>query len=127
MKKYKKFKFSSRMKKNYATKIKRRRIHKKYNLIQYSLKDIPQILSPHNTTQYLIENNSSSFYFDENEEDNFDIDLNLNPLLSFDSGNTIFSVIIQENSDLKNSHPEYELASTAAQSQEFQNFKLSVE
>jgi hypothetical protein len=115
------------MKKNYATKIKRRRIHKKYNLIQYSLKDIPQILSPHNTTQYLIENNSSSFYFDENEEDNFDIDLNLNPLLSFDSGNTIFSMIIQENSDLKNSHPEYELDSTAAQSQEFQNFKLSVE
>ena len=127
MKKYKKFKISSRKKKDTLTKIKRRRIHKKFNLVQYSLKDIPQMLSPHNTTQYLIENNSSPFYFDENEEDSFDINLNLNPFISLDSGNTVLSSLIQENFDLKNSHPEYELASTAAQSQEFQNFKLSVE
>ena len=85
------------------------------------------MLSPHNTTQYLIENNSSPFYFDENEEDSFDINLNLNPFISSDSGNIFLSSLIQESFDLKNSHPEYELASTAAQSQEFQNFKLSVE
>ena len=127
MKKYKKFKISSRKKKDTPIKIKRRRIIKKINLIKYSLEDIPQILSPHNTTQYLIENNSSPFYFDENEEDNFDISLNLNPFISSDSGNIVLSSLIQENTDLKNSYPEYELASTAAQSQEFQNFKLSVE
>ena len=127
MKKYKKCKISSRKKKDTLTKIKRRRIHKKFNLVQYSLKDIPQMLSPHNTTQYLIENNSSPFYFDENEEDSFDINLNINPFISSDSGNILLSSLIQESFDLKNSHPEYELASTAAQSQEFQNFKFSVE
>ena len=127
MKKYKKFKIPSKKKKDTSTKIKKRRIHKKFNLVQYSLKDITQMLSPHNTTQYLIENNSSPFYFDENEEDSFDINLNLNPFISLDSGNTVLSSLIQENFDLKNSHPEYELASTAAQSQEFQNFKLSFE
>ena len=127
MKKYKKFKIPSKKKKDTPIKIKRRRIHKKLTLVQYSLKDITQMLSPHNTTQYLIENNSSPFYFDENEEDNFDINLNLNPFISLDSGNTVLSSLIQDNYDLKNSHPEYELASTAAQSQEFQNFKLSLE
>ena len=127
MKKYKKFKIPSKKKKDTPIKIKRRRIHKKFNLVQYSLKDITQMLSPHNTTQYLIENNSSPFYFDENEEDSFDINLNLNPFISLDSGNTVLSSLIQDNYDLKNSHPEYELASTAAQSQEFQNFKLSLE
>ena len=126
MKNHKKCTNSSRMKKNISNKIKRRRICKKFILKKHSLKRIPQIFSPHNTTQYLIENNSSPFYFDEDEEDNFDLNLNLNPLLSLDSGNTFFSSISQEGLDLKNSHSEYELASTAAQSQEFQNYKLCV-
>ena len=127
MKNYKKSTNSSRTKKNISTKIKRRRICKKFILKKHLLKGIPQIFSPHNTTQYLIANNSSPFYFDEDEEDNFDPNLNLNPLLSLDSGNTIFSSISQEGLDLKNSHTEYELASTAAQSQEFQNYKLCVD
>ena len=125
MKKYKKCINSSRLKKNISTKIKKRRIHKKFNLIKYSLKDIPQIFSPHNTTQYLIENNSSPFYLDEDEEEDFNLNLNLNPLLSLDSGNTFLSSFAQE--EIKVSYPDNELASTEAQSQEFQNFKLSVE
>ena len=125
MKKYKKCINSSRLKKNISTKIKKRRIHKKFNLIKYSFKDIPQIFSPHNTTQYLIENNSSPFYFDEDEEEDFNLNLNLNPLLSLDSGNTFLSSFAQE--EIKVSYPDNELASTEAQSQEFQNFKLSVE
>ena len=126
MKNYKKCTNSSRKKKNISIKIKRRRICKKFIFKKYLLKGIPQIFSPHNTTQYLIENNSSPFYFDEDEEANFDLNLNLNPLLSLDSGNTIFSSISPEGLDLKNSHTEYELPSTAAQSQEFQNYKLCV-
>ena len=110
------------MKKNISSKIKRRRICKKFILKKHSLKRIPKIFSPHNTTQYLIENNSSPFYFDEDEEDNFDLNLNLN-----DSRNTIFSSISQEGLDLKNSNLQYELASTAAQSQEFQNYTLCIE
>ena len=127
MKEYKKCTNSSRMKKNISSKIKRRRICKKFILKKHSLKRIPKIFSPHNTTQYLIENNSSPFYFDEDEEDNFDLNLNLNPLLSLDSGNAIFSSFSQEGLDLKNSNLQYELASTAAQSQEFQNYTLCIE
>ena len=126
MKKYKKGTNSSKVKKNTSTKIKRRRICKKFYIKQYSFTKFPQIFSPHNTTQYLIENNSSPFYFDENEEDDFDLNLNLNPLLSLDSGNPICSTIVQDGLESK-ILSEYELASTAAQSQEFQNFKVCVE
>ena len=115
------------MKKNTPTKIKRRRICKKFYISHYSFKKIPQIFSPHNTTQYLIENNSSPFYFDENEEDDFDLNLNLNPLLFLDSGNAIFSSCAQDGLESKNLYSEYELASTAAQSMEFQNFKVCIE
>ena len=127
MKKFKKCKISSKMKKNISVKMKSRRIHKKLCKNQYSLKNISQILSPHNTTQYLIENNSSPFYFDEDEEEDFNLELSLNPMLSLESGNTILSSIEREGNDFKNSHSENELVSTAAQSQEFQNFKFSVE
>ena len=127
MKKSKKSTNSSKMKKNTPTKIKRRRICKKFYITHYSFKKIPQIFSPHNTTQYLIENNSSPFYFDENEEDDFDLNLNLNPLLSLDSGNAIFNSCDQDGLESKNLYSEYELASTAAQSREFQNFKVCTE
>ena len=127
MKKYKKCTNSSRMKKNTSPKIKRRRICKKFKIGQYSLKDMPQIFSPHNTTQYLIENNSSPFYFDEDDDEDFDLNLNLNPIRSLDSRITIFSAISQEGLDLKNMISDNELASTAAQSQEFQDYKLYIE
>ena len=115
------------MKKNISIKMKGRRINKKLSMIRYSLKNLAQVPSPHNTTQYLIENNSSPFYFDEDEEEDFNLDLNLNPMLSLHSGNTILSSIVRAENDLKDTHSENELVSTAAQSQEFQNFKFSVE
>ena len=73
MKKTKKVAYSSRMKKNISIKIKRRRIQKKFSTSKYSLRNISQIFSPHNTTQYLIENNSSPFYFDEDEEQSLEM------------------------------------------------------
>ena len=132
MKKFKKGQNSSRLKKINTTKIKRRRIQKKIKLVQYSLKDIPQILSPHNSTQYIIENNSSPFYFDENEneneEDYYDFNLSLNPpFLSLESKSTTFSSFIQEGLDFKNSYSENEFTPTSAQSQVIQNSKLSLE
>lgn len=123
MKKSKKVAYSSRMKKNISIKIKRRRIHRKFSAFKYSFKNISQIFSPHNTTQYLIENNSSPFYFDEDEEQSLDLDLNPNPLTPNEAGNSIYSSILE----LKNEHSDYELPSTAAQSQEYQNFNLSIE
>ena len=123
MKKTKKVAYSSRMKKNISIIIKRRRIQKKFSTSKYSLRNITQIFSPHNTTQYLIENNSSPFYFDEDEEQSLEVELNPNPSALNEVGNSFCSSIF----DLKNEHSEYELPSTAPQSQEFQNFNLSIE
>lgn len=130
MKKFKKGQNSSRLKKNNTIKMKRRRIQKKIQLVQYSLKEIPQIFSPHNTTQYLIENNSSPFYLDENENEEDYCDLNLNldpPFFSLESKSTTFSSFIQEGLDLKNSYSENEFSPTAAQSQIIQNSKVYLE
>ena len=125
MKDYKKYTNSSRKKKNISTKIKRRRICKKFILKKHSLKRIPKIFSPHNTTQYLIENKSSPFYFDEDEEEDFDLNLSLNPLQSLDSGNTNTSTVLQEG--FKATVSDYDIAPTAVQSQESQIFKFSFE
>ena len=125
MKKFKKCRHSSKLKKNISIKVKRRRIQRKPYLIQYSLKDIPQIFSPHNTTQYLIENKSSPFYFDVDTEEDFDLNLNLNPLRSLDSGKTITSSALHEG--FKDSFSDYDIAPTAVQSQISQNFKFSFE
>lgn len=127
MKKYKRCTNSSKKKKNTSPKIKRRRICKKFRLNKYTSNYIPQIFSPHNTTEYLIEKHSSPFYFDDDEDDDFDLDLNLNPILSLDSSNTIFSSMSQEGLDLKNMISDNEIASTAAQSQVIPNYKLCIE
>ena len=122
MKKSKKCSYSSRMKKKISIKMKRRRIHKKISIFQHQLKNISQIYSPHNTSQYLIDNSSSPFYFDEDEEHSLDIDMNLNPIAK-DEADSFFNAIL----DLKNENSEYDLPSTAAQSQEIQDYKLSIE
>lgn len=109
------------MKKNLSNKRKRRRLCKKFIAKKYPSKYIPQILSPHNTTQYLIENNSSPFYSDENEEADFDLDLNINPILSFESGKQIISQTSHDEFVLKNLFSEYDMPPTAAQSQDFRN------
>ena len=127
MKKCKKCTYSSRKKKNTSPKIKRNRIRKNFKFNRHTLTYIPQKFSPHNTTQYLIKNHSSPFHLDEDEDNSFDLDLNLNPILSLDSRNIIFSSIFQEGLDLTNLISGNELASTAAQSQEIQDIKLCLE
>ena len=124
MKKSKKCSYSSRMKKKISIKMKRRRILKKTSIFQHPLKNISQIYSPHNTSQYLIENSSSPFYFDEDEEQSLELDmnLNLNPM-DKDEAESFCSAIL----DLKNENSEYDLPSTAAQSQEIQDYKFSIE
>ena len=119
MKKFKKRANSSRTKKNISNKIKIRRICKKFTTNRKVSKYIPVIFSPHNTTQYLIENNSSPFYIDEDVD--FDLDLNLNPILHLESRKPIISSISQDELDLKNIFSEYEVPQTAAQSQELLN------
>ena len=122
MKKSKKCSYSSMMKKKISIKMKRRRFLKKISIFQNPLKNISQIYSPHNTSQYLIENSSSPFYFDEDEEQSLELDMNLNPMAK-DKGDSFCSAIL----DLKNENSEYDLPSTAAQSQEIQDYKLSIE
>ena len=103
--------------------MKRRRIHKKISIFQHPLKNISQIYSPHNTSQYLIDNSSSPFYFDEDEEQSLDKDMNLNPMAKDEADSFFFNAIL----DIKNGNSEYDLPSTAAQSQEIQDYKLSIE
>ena len=59
-----------------------------FRTIKSCKKPIIQIESPHNTTQYLIQNNSTPF-FDENEDED-DYDFTPNPLL-----------LIKENEDIR--------------------------
>ena len=86
------------------------------------MKEIPEIFSPHNTTGYLIENNSSPFI---PEEEDLDIDLSPEPILP--SIDTYSDLIKIENQiiEIKCPNLELELASTAAQSQDFSGSKYS--
>ena len=94
-------------------------------LIKSKMCNTQDFLSPHNTSQYLISNNSTSFY--PEEKDDLDIDLNPTPLsLLIDPYNDIVK-IDSENTEFKNSNLELELASTAAQSQDFTEMKLTSE
>ena len=87
--------------------------------------DSINILSPHNTSQFLISNNSDPFY--PEEEDDLDIDTNPNPFVIMLDINPDLIKIENENIEMKDSHLELELASTAAQSQDFTDRKLSFE
>ena len=99
---------------------------KKKSLIKFNSQNTPELfLSPHNTSQFLISNNSTPFY--PEEEDDLDIDFIPTPLnLSIDPYTDIIK-IGTENMELKNSNNELELASTAAQSQDFSDMKLTAE
>ena len=82
-------------------------------------------LSPHNTSQFLISNNSTPFY--PEEEDDLDISFTPTPLnLCFDPETDIIK-FGDENMEIKNTNNELELASTAAQSQDFTDMKLTKE
>ena len=83
------------------------------------------VLSPHNTSQFLISNNSTPFY--PEEEDDLDISFAPTPLnLLIDPYTDMFK-FGNENMESKNSNNELELASTAAQSQDFTDMKLNKE
>jgi hypothetical protein len=100
-------------------------LNKKKFLIKSKLQNTKEILSPHNTSQYLISNNSTPFY--PEEEDDLDISFTPTPLNLFIDPFTDIIKIDSENTELKNSNLELELASTAAQSQDFTEMKLTTE
>ena len=100
-------------------------LNKKKFLIKSTLQNTQEILSPHNTSQYLISNNSTPFY--PEEEDDLDISFTPTPLNLFIDPFTDIIKIDSENTELKNSNLELELASTAAQSQDFTEMKLTTE
>lgn len=80
---------------------------------QCDIKKPKDILSPHNTTQFLIANNSTSFY--PEEEDDLDINISLNPLILFDTKNPLLDFDMEiENKNLDSK--EIEFASTAPSS-----------
>ncbi len=56
-------------------------LNKKKFLIKSKLQNTKEILSPHNTSQYLISNNSTPFY--PEEEDDLDISFTPTPLNLF--------------------------------------------
>ena len=102
-----------------------RRIPKrKLKLIPSVIKEKPEIYSPHNTSEYLIKNNSSSFLSEEDED--IDIDFSPEPFIPFLEKNDLIK-IERQNSESKEPSLELELASTAAQSQDFSFRKLSFE
>ena len=101
----------------------RRKPKRKSKLIPTLIKEIPEILSPRNTTGYLFEYNSSTFY----PKEELDIDLNLD--LEFPLVDAHSDLIKMENENLEIKEPPLmlELVSTAAQSQDLRDSKLSFE
>ena len=98
---------------------------KKFLINSSSLNTQELFLSPHNTSQFLISNNSTPFY--PEEEDDLDISFAPTPLnLLIDPYTDMFK-FGNENMEIKNSNNELELASTAAQSQDFTDMKLNNE
>lgn len=98
---------------------------KKFLINSSSLNTQELFLSPHNTSQFLISNNSTPFY--PEEEDDLDISFAPTPLnLLIDPYTDMFK-FGNDNMEIKNSNNELELASTAAQSQDFTDMKLNKE
>ena len=108
-----------RSKKSFKSiKSKRKRIPKQRKKIKHTEspgENIPEILSPKNTTQYLISNNSSSFYPEEDD----DLDLNINNPFAFQI-EPYEKIIQKQNQNIEKKLPslELELVSTSAQSQD---------
>ena len=97
---------------------------KNFKFLKSPIEDSINILSPYNTSQFLISNNSDPFY--PEEEDDLDIEINPNSFLPKLYPDSIKNEY--ENIEMKDSHLELlELASTAAQSQDYTDRKLSFE
>ena len=96
-------------------------ICKKNSINSKFLKTQELVLSPLNTSQYLISNNSTPFY--PEEEDDLDFNFDPTPLELVIGHYPQYAKIDAENSEMKNTSLELELASTAAQSQDFSEIK----
>ena len=96
-------------------------IRKKSSINSKFLKTQELVLSPLNTSQYLISNNSTPFY--PEEEDDLDFNFDPTPLELAIGPYPQYAKIDAENSEMKNTSLELELASTAAQSQDFSEIK----
>ena len=117
-----------RSKKSFKSiKSKRKRIPKQRKKIKHTEspgENIPEILSPKNTTQYLISNNSTSFYPEEDD----DLDLNINNPFAFQI-EPYEKIIQKKNQNIEKKLPslELELVSTSAQSQDVFDLNFSYE
>ena len=117
-----------RSKKSFKSiKSKRKRIPKQRKKIKHTespAENIPEILSPKNTTQYLISNNSTSFYPEEDD----DLDLNINNPFAFQI-EPYEKIIQKQNQNIEKKLPslELELVSTSAQSQDVFDLNFSYE
>ena len=98
---------------------------KKFLIKSNSQNTLDLVLSPHNTSQFLISNNSTPFY--PEEEDDLDLSFVPTPLNLLIDPYTDIIRIDSENMEIKNINNELELASTAAQSQDFTDMKLTKE
>ena len=96
-------------------------ICKKSSINSKFLKTQELVLSPLNTSQYLISNNSTPFY--PEEEDDLDFNFDPTPLELAIGPYPQYAKIDAENSEMKNTSLELELASTAAQWQDFSEIK----
>ena len=102
----------------------RRKPKKKSKKFLSSIKNIPNMMSPRNTTQFLMSNNSGTFL---SEEDDISLDLSPDPCFPLLEGNSELMKIDNPNLSMKDTNLELELASTADQSKEFNESKLSYE
>lgn len=97
---------------------------KKSKFIKKLSKHFQEVFSPHNTTGFLISNNSSSFIPDEED---ISIDLNPDPFSPFVEK---YSDLLQkddQNLEFKEINLDLELPSTAAQSRDFGDKKILLE
>ena len=102
----------------------RRKPKKKSKKFLSSIKNIPNMMSPRNTTQFLMSNNSGTFL---SEDDDISLDLSPDPYFPLLEGNSELMKIENQNISMKDTNLELELASTAEQSKEFNESKLSYE
>ena len=103
----------------------KKKIVKKSKFIPQLIKEYPDIPSPHNTSQYLIANNSSSFCPEEEDDsDNNHTYLDLSPTFPY-----ITDIIKTEelNELFQSQNLDLDLNSTAANSMEFPEIKLPLE
>ena len=102
----------------------RRKPKKRSKKFPSSIKNITNMMSPHNTTQFLMSNNSGTFL---SEEDDISLDLSPDPYFPLLERNSELMKIENQNLSMKDTNLELELASTAEQSKEFNESKLSYE